>query len=41
MLGSSSCTPYAPQGLKGVDDDDDDEIGLSQSPFGKMTDSQG
>jgi hypothetical protein len=25
MLGSSSWMPYAPQGVKGLDDDDDDD----------------
>jgi hypothetical protein len=25
MPGSSSCMPYAPQGVKGLDDDDDDD----------------
>jgi hypothetical protein len=33
MLGSSSWMPYAPQGVKGLDDDDDDDddIGYHQA----------
>jgi len=26
MPGSSSWMPYAPQGVKGLDDDDDDDV---------------
>jgi hypothetical protein len=30
MPGSSSWMPYAPQGVKGLDDDDDDDGGGGQ-----------